>query len=102
MPSYEYFCVAANEEFESFHSITTVLDDCPLCAEAGRPPHAPKRLISGGSGRGIVELTGADLKAKIQSDAQQMRHDMSTNPNKLANFVGETKFNQNELNRTRR
>jgi hypothetical protein len=56
MPTYTYFCEPANEEFEEFHSIMIVLDDCPVCKEKGLPSHAPKRLISGGSGRGIVEL----------------------------------------------
>lgn len=102
MPSYDYLCEVANEEFEEFHSITIVLEDCPLCKKAGRSPHAPKRLISGGSGRGIVELSGQELMQQIKSDSLKMKKDIFTSEKKLANIIGESTYHRNETERNRR
>ncbi len=102
MPTYEYRCSIFDKEFEEFHSIMTVLEDCPLCKEAGKEPHKPERLISGGAGKGIVELTGNDLKQKIQQDAASLRRETMTSERTLANIVGENKYHSNELDRTRR
>ena len=49
MPTYLYFCEECQEEFEEMHSITTELQECPKCKEAGKPAHVPKRLIAGGT-----------------------------------------------------
>lgn len=102
MPSYEYKCVVVNEEFEAEHSIKVVLEDCPLCKEAGREPHAPYRLISGGSGRGIVEQTVAELKANMPNEVRKIQRDLMSSEKKIANFVGEQKFHGSELHRTKR
>jgi len=56
-----------------------------------------KRLISGGSGKGIVELTGHELKAKIKEDATKMRRNAGKDEKLLANLVGEKKYHSNEL-----
>lgn len=101
MPTYLYLCETTNEEFEEFHSISSVLDDCPLCKEAGRQPHKPKRLIAGGSGRGIVELTGYELEAKIKSDGEKLKRQAMQSENTLANLVGEGRYHSNELDRSR-
>jgi|SRR5271166_989477 len=92
MPTYIYECEVANEEFEEFHSIMTVLDKCPLCEKAGREQHAPKRLIAGGSGRGIVELTGNDLVAKAHSDAVAYKKQVYSDANTYANAIGESRY----------
>lgn len=102
MPSYEYYCEIFDKEFEEFHSITIKLEDCPLCREAGIEPHAPKRLISGGSGRGIVELTGHELKAHITAEGEKIKREVYRDENKLSNIVGPSKFHQQELQRTKR
>jgi putative FmdB family regulatory protein len=46
MPLYDYFCFPQNKQFEASHSITTELEDCPLCQESGQNQHKPQRLIS--------------------------------------------------------
>lgn len=46
MPEYLYLCSVENKEFNSVHSITTELESCPICQEANREDHKPKRLIS--------------------------------------------------------
>lgn len=104
MPTYIYKCENENcvGEFEEFHSITTKLEECPHCKEAGRGEQPIQRLIAGGSGRGIVELSGLELTEKIKSDSIKMRNEIHSSEKRLANVVGESKFHQNELNRTRR
>lgn len=94
MPTYEYFCPVVKEEFEEFHSIMIVLDDCPLCKEAGREPHAPQRLISGGAGKGIVELSMAEIKASMPGEVAKINQRARTDQNYLANLVGENRFNK--------
>ena len=50
MPTYLYECPICGE-FEHVHSITDVLETCPMCEEKGRmDPVKVKRLISGGGG----------------------------------------------------
>lgn len=49
MPTYLYFCEECQQEFEEMHSIKTELKECPKCKEMGKEPHAPKRLIAGGT-----------------------------------------------------
>lgn len=78
-----------------------VLEDCPLCKAAGLPPHCPKRLISGGSGRGIVELTGNDLTTKIKEDGLKLSRELHTSERKRANMTGESAYHQQQLNRDR-
>ncbi len=104
MPTYVYQCFSEQcvGEFEEFHSINMKLETCPLCKEAGRGEQPIERLISGGSGRGIVELTGHELKQKVKEDGQKMKREIYSNESKIANVVGETRYHQNELSRTRR
>ena len=93
MPSYEHQCLneECNYEWEDFYSIK---DDPPTtCPKCGQ--ETAKRLISGGSGRGIVELTGHELEAKLLSDAQKIKHEAKTNENVLANIIGPEKYQQN-------
>lgn len=92
MITYEYLCVVENKEFEAQHSIMTKLDDCPLCKAAGRVAHAPQRLISGGSGRGIVELTGHEKDAKFKEDVQKLKKEMHSSEKVYSNMVGDTKY----------
>jgi hypothetical protein len=99
MPNYEYLCEISGEEFEEFHSIKIVLEDCPLCKEAGREPHAPKRLISGGSGKGIVEQSFSEMKSNFQNDVNKFKRELYSSENKFANFVGEDVYNKNKLRR---
>ncbi len=61
---------------------------CPNCKVEGEV----QRLIFGGSGRGIVELTGQDLKDKIKSDAKQLSKEMYSSEKVYANLLGEDKY----------
>jgi hypothetical protein len=67
-----------------------VPEECPKCHEKGNIT----RLISGGSGRGIVELTGQDLVDKVKSDAQKLKEEAHRDPNVYANLIGEARYDQ--------
>jgi hypothetical protein len=69
-----------------------VLEDCPICKEKGLPPHKPKRLISGGSGKGIVELTGNELTQSIKDGTQKLKRDVYSNEKAYSNFIGESRY----------
>ncbi len=94
MPTYIYFCGTINEEFEEFHSINTKLTDCPLCKEAGREAHEPKRLISGGSGRGIVPLTPDEFKHSLPTEQRKIYEQASKSENFASNIIG-PKYDKN-------
>ncbi len=49
MPTYLYQC-PIHGEFEREHSITTELEECPICQEENLEPQKIKRLISKGTG----------------------------------------------------
>lgn len=88
MPTYPYECQECGHEFEEFHEITAEpLKTCPKCNK-----DSLKRMIYGGSGKGIVQLYGQDLKDKIYSDAKKIRAEAHKNENVMANLVGENKF----------
>lgn len=89
MPTYEHICEKCNEEFEDFYSIKSdPPTKCPLCGEDGYV----KRLISGGSGKGNVELYGQELKDKLMADGAQYRQEVYSSENKYANFIGENRY----------
>ena len=92
MPTYPYMCQDENcgYEFEEDHSIVAEpLKTCPKCNK-----DTLKRLIYGGSGKGIVELYGQDLKDQVQREAKQLRYDAATKEKLCANLVGEEKYHQ--------
>jgi len=90
MPTYEYICSACKHEWEEFHEITREPTKiCPACgAEQAR------RLISGGAGKGIVELTGLDLQNKIKEDTNKLKNDAAAKEKVLANLVGESRYHE--------
>lgn len=90
MPTYSHAC--SNEtclhEWEDFYSITAdPPTQCPKCGF-----ETAKRVISGGSGRGIVELYGQDLVDKVKSDAKNIQKQASKNENMYANLLGESRY----------
>lgn len=93
MPTYEHKCTCGHE-WEDFYSIKadppTV---CPSCKEEG----GVERLVSGGSGKGIVVLKGGDLKRQIYSDAMKARKRAATDETYRANLMGEEKYHQQQL-----
>ena|SRR6266699_2973600 len=102
MPEYDHKC--QNEECKHEWSDTySIKQDppttCPQCKQ-----ETAKRLISGGSGRGIVELSGQDLVNKVKADAQQLKRDAAKDERKYANLLGESKYQdlQVRMDRQRR
>jgi hypothetical protein len=91
MPTYLYEC-SKHGEIEEFHSIKITLEDCPRCKEDGIEPQKLKPLIAGGSGRGIVELTGDALVDKCKADARQLKKDAAKNEQVYANLLGADKY----------
>lgn len=96
MPTYEHLCLECSHEWEDEYSIKvdppTV---CPKCSTEGKV----KRLISGGSGKGKVELTGQEYKEKVMSDAQSLRREAYRNENVMANLIGESKYHRDRSSR---
>lgn len=97
MPTYEYVCKNAEciGEFEEYHSIAIKLVECPHCLAAGRGAQPIDRLISGGSGRGIMEQTVAELKAALPGNIAKIQNRAKSDEKFLANLVGESKYNKN-------
>jgi len=100
MPTYEFKCQddSCLHEWEDFLSIKAPDPEaCPKC-------HAQKvlRLISGGSGKGVVELYGQDLLDKCKSDAQKIKKEAAQDANKYANLLGENKYNDIQTRLDRR
>jgi len=100
MPTYLYFCSHCQKEFEEFHSISFVLENCPKCEAEGQEVKLQK-LINYASG-GIVKLTGQELADKIKSDATQIQKDAANNEKKYANLLGENKYEQLQTQLDRR
>lgn len=94
MPTYEHLCLQCNKEFEDIYGMTEpVPTKCPLCNFVGKV----KRLVSGGSGKGIVSVTGHELRAKLKQEGQQLKRDALKDERVLANLVGEEKFQKNTV-----
>jgi len=97
MPTYEHLCEACNNEWEDIYKMSDpVPTKCPICKKKGKV----RRLIS--VCQGVVELSGHEYKAKAIEDAAKMQKKMLKDENKLANFVGEKKYHNNELQRTKK
>lgn len=91
MPTYEFLhsvseCQHEWEEVRSINDLDPT--QCPKCGIEGNIVH----LISGGSGKGIVELYGDDLISKCKSDAQQIKKDAAKSDKVYANLLGEDKY----------
>lgn len=101
MPTYLYLCEKNETEFEEYHSIMTQLEECPICKEKQLEQHKPKRLIAGGSGKGIVNVTGHELTQKIKEDTQRLKKEVYSNANQYANVLGDAKYQkiQTQLDR---
>lgn len=91
MPTYEFRHDLENckHEWEDFLSITAPNPTkCPKCETEGNIT----KLISGGSGRGIVELQGQELLDKCKTDAKQLKKDAAKNENVYANLLGDDHY----------
>lgn len=98
MPTYEHQCTDCNWEWEEVYGMNDPIPSaCPNCKVEGKV----KRLISGGSGKGHVELTGQELKAHIKAEAEDWKRKASKDEKFLANLVGDGKYQQNVVDRER-
>ncbi len=98
MPTYEHICTACQHEWEDEYSIKQDPPKvCPKCQQ-----ETAKRLVSGGSGKGVVELAGQDLINKAKQDAKQIQRDASQNANKYANMIGENRYHDIQTRMDRR
>ena len=89
MPTYDLQCEKCEHEWEDFFSITAPIpQECPKCKECGNV----KRLISGGSGRGIVELSGHELRAQIKESSAKFNKEVHSSERLYSNILGETKY----------
>jgi putative FmdB family regulatory protein len=103
MPTYEFEHRAAEcgHIWEDWMSIVAPdPETCPKCGGSGEII----RLISGGSGKGSVTLTGDDLVNKVKADAKQLQKDASQSDKLYANLLGEDKYHQlqTKMDRQRR
>lgn len=91
MPTYEFKCEAdsCGHEWEEWLSITAPNPKrCPKCETCDKV----LRLISGGSGRGVVQLTGQDLANKVKADAAQLQKDAARDEKVYSNLLGESNY----------
>jgi hypothetical protein len=107
MPDYTYIClkeVNGHGEFEASHSIRdeAKLIECPQCKEEGFSTPV-KRLISS-TGKGVVELSGAEYSAKLKQDAENYKREVYSSEKHYASVLGEGNMQkvQSRLDRQRR
>lgn len=103
MPTYEFLhdVEGCKHEWEEVRSIKAAdPTHCPKCEAEGNIVH----LVSGGSGRGVVELTGQDLIDKCRADAQVLKKDAAKSEKLYANLLGEDKMQsmQQRIDRQKR
>ncbi len=103
MPTYEFQCQVeeCKHEWEDFMSIKAPdPEECPKCHAKGKV----LRLVSGGSGKGTVELYGQELVDKLKGDAQKIKQDAAKNENVYANLLVDDKYQalQTRMDRQKR
>jgi putative FmdB family regulatory protein len=101
MPTYEFLRKECGHEWEVEMSIKAPdPEECPQCHAKGDII----RLISGGSGKGKVVLTGNELTAKIKEDAQKIKQEAAQDANTYASLIGEERYHaiQTQMDRRRR
>lgn len=101
MPTYEFLhrTEECQHEWEDFMSITAPdPTTCPKCNKEGNII----RLISGGSGKGKVELYGQDLVDSVKSDAIKIQKEAYNNENLYSNLLGPDKYNKLQTQYDRR
>lgn len=89
MPTYEFQCQECKHEWEDFMSIKAPdPEECPSCKVKGKT----LRLISGGSGKGTVELTGQELADKLKDDTRKLKEEAHKSEKVYANLLGDDKY----------
>lgn len=96
MTTYEHMCGFCNKEFEEVYGMTDPVPTvCSLCGKKGKV----QRLVSGGSGKGKVILTGQELKDKIKADAREISKAAVKDERVLRNLIGDEKLQRNIVER---
>lgn len=100
MPTYEHMCTntECNHEWEDFYSMK--VDPPKVCPKCNQ--ETAKRLISGGSGKGTVEVYGHELKEKLMAEGAQLRKEVYASETKYANIIGEDRYNSIQTRMDRR
>jgi hypothetical protein len=91
MPTYEFLHDLEDCQHEWEEVLSIKAPDpmcCPKCGKEGNIV----RLISGGSGRGIIDLQGQELIDKCKSDAQKIKKEAAKDEKVYANLLGEERY----------
>jgi len=97
MPTYQHECKnkECNNEWEDFYGIKTdPPTTCPKCNQ-----ETAQRVISGGSGKGIMFQTDEEFKAGLKDQVNQIKKKAATNENYMANLIGEDRAHKKLLSR---
>lgn len=100
MPTYEHICVSDTCKYTWEDEYSIKKDPPKICPNCNK--ETAQRLISGGSGRGVVELSGQELVDKCKADAKQIMKEASKDANKYASLLGEDKYHQMQTQLDRR
>jgi putative FmdB family regulatory protein len=96
MPTYEYVCPQCGI-FEQFHSITTVIQQCPKCGgEVHRIISRNQNIIFKGSGFHVTDNRSGDYNKQAASENSAGAVSTTTNENKS----NENKSNENKSAKT--
>ncbi|HWZ22489.1 MAG TPA: zinc ribbon domain-containing protein [Cytophagaceae bacterium] len=100
MPTYEHICLneSCKNEWEDFYSI--MADPPKVCPKCNQ--ETAKRMVSGGSGKGVVELTGQELTDKMKQDVKDIKSRAGRDEKYLANLIGEDRAHKKLLDLQRR
>lgn len=100
--TYEHICKDKDCAYE-WEDEYSIKDDppttCPKCKK-----ETAQRLVSGGSGRGVVELYGEDLVNKVREDAKKFKKEVYSSEKTYANVIGESNYQklQSSMDKNRR
>lgn len=93
MPTYEFMHQSedCNHEWDVWQKMSDPNPaECPKC----KGKENIIKLISGGSGKGKVELYGQDVVDKNKRETEQLKKDIHSNENLYANVLGPDKYHQ--------
>jgi len=94
MTTYLHLCESCKHEWEQVYGMKEEPPTlCPDCGIDG----CVKRLITGGSGPGIVKKTGAEIKAGMATETRKIKERAATDENFRANLIGESAYHQDKL-----
>ena len=97
MPVYEHRCTECEYEWEDIFKLSDpVPEECPECHTKGKV----ERLISWC--RGKVELSGRELTQQLWAEGKQLAKKAQKDEKLAADIIGQDKYHQGELARTKK